>query len=102
MAMTAKIVDVRETVEFESSHVNGAVNIPLSAVMSDQAILEPLSINDEIILYCNTGNRSGIAMKILKMKGFKRVKNGINQASLIPPTLGLGTPLVTRRRTTQS
>lgn len=68
------IVDVRSPWEFESGHVAGAKNIPLEEV--------PYTINDfkalkaPIILYCRSGNRSGMAVSILKQNGLTDIYNG--------------------------
>lgn len=76
------IIDVREKEEFDRSHVSKALNIPLSKLMHGQAKLDTLPKNAELVVYCNSGNRSGMAEKILKNQGFSEVKNGINQQNV--------------------
>lgn len=62
-------LDVRNASEWADFHVNGAINIPLIQLQlqADYA-LSPANL---IIVYCNSGNRSSIAAKILRDKGFR-------------------------------
>ena len=76
------IVDVREADEFASSHVDGAVNVPLSLIISGQGLVDNVSKDDHIIVYCNSGNRSGVARQMLEAKGYTNVINGINQQTV--------------------
>ena len=76
------IVDVREADEFASSHVDGAVNVPLSLIISGQGLVDGVSKDDHIIVYCNSGNRSGVARQMLEAKGYTNVINGINQQTV--------------------
>lgn len=69
----ALLVDVRSPEEFRSSPVKGAVNIPLEKVQSQ---LEKFKGKDHIIVFCRSGNRSGIAKSILERAGIKGVVNG--------------------------
>jgi len=68
------IVDVRSPWEFEMEHVPGAKNIPLEEVM--YKIKELKEIKTPIVLYCRSGNRSGMAVSILKQNGITEVYNG--------------------------
>jgi rhodanese-related sulfurtransferase len=67
------LVDVRTPEEFKAGTVKGAVNIPLDQLSND---LSKFKGQQHIILFCRTGNRSGIAQKILKENGFENVYNG--------------------------
>ncbi len=60
------IVDVRSAEEFSSGHVPGAINIPLDQV--DQN-LEFFRQHDDIVLYCRSGRRSGMAEEQLASQG---------------------------------
>ena len=51
-----------------------AKNIPLEEVAAN--IEEFKSFNNPVVLYCRSGNRSGMAVNILKQAGFKDVYNG--------------------------
>lgn len=72
------IIDVREPSEFAASHVSGAVNIPLGQIGQDN-VLTGIDKDDEITVYCRSGGRSGMALNLLKAKGFSNVTNGINE-----------------------
>ena len=68
------VVDVRETGEFAGGHFEGAINIPLGIV--------PLRLDEfkamygPIVVYCRSGNRSGMAMSLLIQAGISEVYNG--------------------------
>ncbi len=72
-------VDVRESEEFASGHVDGAINIPPAELMAGAHTLDSFSKDEEIIVYCRTGSRSAVAINMLKELGFTNLKNGINQ-----------------------
>ena len=72
------IIDVREPVEYKSGHVEGAINIPPSELMSGVPQLEDLDKDTELIVYCRTGSRSNVSIQILKQMGFTNLVNGIN------------------------
>jgi rhodanese-related sulfurtransferase len=81
--MDRVLVDVREPFEYMRSHVNGAFNIPLSKLSGETSELSGIPKDAEIILYCNSGNRSGQAVEILRQKGFTNPINGINQQQVL-------------------
>ena len=68
------LVDVREP--YENAEFNiGGILYPLGNIQSMMVDeLEPL-MNEELILYCRSGNRSGQACMILDTLGFKNTKN---------------------------
>lgn len=68
------IVDVRSPWEFETEHVPGARNIPLEEVPGK--LDEFRSLSKPLVLYCQSGNRSGMAVSILKQNGVTEVYNG--------------------------
>ncbi|HRN90560.1 MAG TPA: rhodanese-like domain-containing protein [Candidatus Saccharibacteria bacterium] len=72
------IIDVREPFEYESGHVDGAINIPPGTLMSGSSGLENVKKDTELVLYCKTGSRSAASMQILKQMGFTNLVNGIN------------------------
>lgn len=74
-----KIIDVREPAEFEESHVEGAVNIPLGDIMKR---LDEIPKDDEVVVYCRSGGRAGVAVQGLGSMGYTNITNGINQASV--------------------
>ena len=61
------ILDVRTVSEFESGHLEGAINIPVEVLSSH---LSGLNQNDELLVYCRTGNRSTTAVGILRENGY--------------------------------
>jgi rhodanese-related sulfurtransferase len=68
------LVDVREP--YENAEFNiGGILYPLGNIQSMMVDeLEPL-MDEELILYCRSGNRSGQACMILDTLGFKNTKN---------------------------
>ena len=68
------VIDVRTASEFATAHVSGADNIDLAAPDFHQQI-EMLDRGKTYYLYCRSGNRSGIAMRIMKDMGFPDVHN---------------------------
>lgn len=72
-AGTAVLIDVREPAEWKSAGVAApAVLLPLSDLRGDRlqwkAFLEQ-NKGKELILYCRSGNRSGMAAEILAKEG---------------------------------
>jgi rhodanese-related sulfurtransferase len=85
------ILDVRTVSEFNSVHIEGAINIPLDEL---QERLDELGKDDEILVYCRSGIRSSRAMKTLSNNGFSKVYNmlgGIDAwRQAFYPTIGCG------------
>lgn len=71
---SATVVDVRETGEFAGGHYKGAINIPLGIV--PLRLDDFKAMNGPIVVYCRSGNRSGMAMNLLKQAGISEVYNG--------------------------
>ncbi len=68
------IVDVREPHENAEFNIGGGL-IPLGKIQSMQVDELDEFKNEELIVYCRSGNRSGQACQILDMLGFKNTKN---------------------------
>ena len=68
------VVDVRSPWEYEMEHIHGAKNIPLEEVPNK--VEEFKSFKSPVVLYCRSGNRSGMALNILKQNGVAEVYNG--------------------------
>jgi rhodanese-related sulfurtransferase len=67
------LIDVRETYEHEEFNIGGRL-VPVGNI--PQAIEELADHkDDEIVVYCRSGNRSGMAQKFLQQHGFSKVKN---------------------------
>jgi rhodanese-related sulfurtransferase len=68
------LIDVREPHEHADFNIGGQL-LPLGAIKNMQVEdIEQLK-NEEVILYCRSGNRSGQAALILDSLGFKQTKN---------------------------
>ncbi len=66
-------LDVREDWEYEDDNL-GAKNIPLGDLPYRLDELEEFQ-NQEIIVHCRSGARSGNAKKFLESKGYTKVRN---------------------------
>lgn len=64
------ILDVRTDGEYGDGHIEGAVNIPVNEL---EGRLGELEKEDETLVYCRTGNRSGTAVGILKENGYEKI-----------------------------
>lgn len=69
----AYLIDVRSPQEFKSGSIPNAINIPLSEISSS---IQNLSDQENIVVFCKSGMRSGRAKKILMQNGIEHVVNG--------------------------
>ena len=67
------LIDVREPWENEEFNI-GAKLIPLGTLMNSMWELDD-NKNDEIVIHCRSGARSGQAKSILVANGFTNVRN---------------------------
>lgn len=68
------LIDVREPYENAEFNIGGILH-PLGKIQNMQVDeLEDLK-EEEVIVYCRSGNRSGQACLILETLGFKNIKN---------------------------
>lgn len=65
----AILLDVREWFEFEVGHLPDAINLPLGQV-STQAETVLSSVNTEVLVYCQKGQRSLEAVRQLRALGY--------------------------------
>jgi molybdopterin/thiamine biosynthesis adenylyltransferase/rhodanese-related sulfurtransferase len=78
----ATIVDVRGTEEFATGHLPGAKSIPRGHLESRVDMLVP-DRRAELILYCESGNRSAYAARTLKEDlGYENVRSMIGGITL--------------------
>ena len=70
------IIDVRTPAEFAAGHVEGAVNIPFEGIGEGVAAIKGVGKDSNIVLYCQSGRRAGIAKATLEQAGYSRVVNG--------------------------
>lgn len=68
----AIVVDVRSPSEYSTGHYEGSINIPLQD-LATQA--DRLDRTKTILLCCASGTRSGMAVSLLRSKGFNQVFN---------------------------
>lgn len=66
-------IDVREEWEFEEANI-GATLIPLGELPYRLSEIESMK-DEEIVVHCKSGNRSGQAKKFLNSRGFTNVRN---------------------------
>lgn len=69
----AQLVDVRQPKEHRRSALPGSVNIPLPDAIS--RALKQLDKHTPVLLYSNSGQRSGEAKRLLEACGFSLVHN---------------------------
>ena len=74
------IIDVRTEAEWKTGHLDGAIHIEWQDILQ---LSSKVSKDEEIYLYCRSGNRSGKATKILTDAGYMNALNAgsIEQAS---------------------
>jgi len=71
---TIHLIDVREPYEHAEFNIGGTL-FPLGKIQSMMVDEIEDFKNEEVILYCRSGNRSGQACMILDMLGFTNTKN---------------------------
>ena len=70
--MSMTIIDVRTEAEWNTGHLDGALHIEWQNILKISSIS---SKDEDIYLYCRSGNRSGKATKILVDAGYINAKN---------------------------
>ncbi|MGL1893161.1 MAG: rhodanese-like domain-containing protein [Spirochaetaceae bacterium] len=68
------ILDVRTKGEYESGYIQGAGLLPVQNIADNLDKLEQFK-DEPIFVYCQSGNRSTVASKILIDAGFKKIYN---------------------------
>jgi hydroxyacylglutathione hydrolase len=72
IASGVAIVDVRSTSEWMSGHIPGAVHVPLGTLRDRSS---ELPRDRPVIVYCQTGGRSSIAVSTLLAAGLRQAAN---------------------------
>lgn len=67
-----KFIDVREAAEHEAARIPNTILIPMSEI---QSRIEEIPKDEEIVIYCRTGNRSGILIQQLLQFGYTNLYN---------------------------
>ena len=70
--MSMTVIDVRTEAEWDTRHLEGALHIEWQDILN---ISSDIQKDEEIFLYCRSGNRSGKATKILVDAGYINAKN---------------------------
>jgi molybdopterin/thiamine biosynthesis adenylyltransferase/rhodanese-related sulfurtransferase len=73
-AAGATLIDVREQVEWDAGHIAGALFIP-QGVLLDQIEAAVPNRDEELVLYCRSGARSGRMTAALQQAGYTNVVN---------------------------
>ncbi len=66
------VLDVRNLNEFETSHLKGALNIPVDEL---RFRLDDVPRGKPIVVHCRSGFRAHLALRILKENGWADVRN---------------------------
>ena len=66
------VIDVRTEAEWNTGHLEGALHIEWQDILK---VPSDIQKDQEIFLYCRSGNRSGKATKILIEAGYVNTKN---------------------------
>lgn len=75
------VIDVRSTDEFNSGHVEGAVNLGYSSIAQGIAKVCP-DKSQRIYLYCRSGGRASMAQAELARLGYTDVYNAGNERKM--------------------
>ncbi len=62
-----QVIDVRETFEYEKSHVNGTINIPMSTIRNN---LDKIDKSKKVYVHCQSGQRSYNVTMMLTNLGY--------------------------------
>ena len=66
------IIDIRGKSEYDEGHIDGAKNVFIGTMREN---FDEIPKDQEVIIYCNRGNRSAIAYSLLVANGFENVSN---------------------------
>jgi rhodanese-related sulfurtransferase len=88
------LVDCRDLYEWVAGHIEGAVHLPVNAIMAGAG--QDLDRSKPIAVICRTGNRSELATMMLQARGFDatNVEGGMEEwaAEGLPYAADDGTP----------
>ena len=70
---TPTMIDVRSAEDFTAGHIEGAVNMPITAVLADLTLLP--AKDAPVVIYCASGHRGALALMALRMMGWTDVRN---------------------------
>src|SRR6476646_2079227 len=64
-----QLVDCREQYEWDAGRVEGAIHLPLNAIMAGAG--SDLDASKPVVVICRSGNRSELATMMLQARGFE-------------------------------
>lgn len=67
------LLDVREPNEWGMGHIAGALHIPRGVMESSIETRVPR--DQEVVIYCASGNRSALAADVLQQMGYEKVSS---------------------------
>ena len=68
----AQLIDVRSPMEFNQGALNGAINLPITSIQHNTDAIDQTK---PVLLYCRSGQRSGMVKQFLITLGFDDVYN---------------------------
>jgi rhodanese-related sulfurtransferase len=68
-----KIIDVRTNFEHNLGNLNGSINIPVNQINQENLNKFNINKNDNILVYCNTGQRARYAVEKLRDLGYNNI-----------------------------
>lgn len=69
-----KLIDVRETHEWEEFHIQNSIHVPMSLIEATPQVIENLIQKDQsYTLICKSGSRAEMVYQILKSKGYQNI-----------------------------
>ncbi|MEI6890624.1 MAG: rhodanese-like domain-containing protein [Pontiella sp.] len=71
----ALLIDARSPMEFSGGHIDGAINLPHD-IIGQEIKTHAAAKNRSMVVYCQSGGRSQMAVKTLHDAGYTQVENG--------------------------
>jgi rhodanese-related sulfurtransferase len=75
-------LDVRTEAEYQAGHVPGAILLPVEQLEQRWQELERYR-DQPLVVYCRSGRRSAIAVRLLADKGFTGLEDGGGMTALV-------------------
>ena len=69
------LIDVRRPEEFNEGHIKNAKLLPVQELSEEKIDELGVKKDDDILLYCRSGGRSGHALHMLQAAGYKHVRH---------------------------
>lgn len=70
------LIDVRSRLEFFFGHAPGALCIPLRKITAEALERRGIARDATVLVYCASGLRSALAVRVLQEAGYRRVMDG--------------------------